>query len=260
MDANRLIMAHGSTLQMNPLQLYFTVMSSIPSDTTLAQTYSSMGKGVVLRIGRDRMWPGHLAAWTGHAGAVKSVAFSSDGTRAVSGSYDKTVRMWDVASGTCTAVLKGHTNWVSSVAFSSNGMRVVSGSRDKTVRMWNVPSATCTAVLQGHTNWVSSVAFSSNGMRVVSCSKDKTVRMWDVASGTCTAVLGGHAQEISSVAFSSDGTGIVSGSISGSPRIWDTTPGSSVLYTPSSTTTSAVVVAQPQHWLQGTTSIPSFFT
>jgi WD40 repeat protein len=71
----------------------------------------------------------------GHTSWVTSVAFSSDGTRIVSGSGDESVRVWDVSTGKVQSVLEGHTDWVSSVAFSSDGTRIVSGSGDESVQI-----------------------------------------------------------------------------------------------------------------------------
>jgi WD40 repeat protein len=65
------------------------------------------------------------------------VAFSPDGSRVASGSYDETVRAWDAQTGQCQQTLEGHSDWVHSVAFSPDGSRVASGSDDKTARVWH---------------------------------------------------------------------------------------------------------------------------
>ena len=64
--------------------------------------------------------------------------FSGDGREVVSGSYDKTVRVWDAGTGECRLTLLGHTGYVRSVGFSGDGREMVSGSYDKTVRLWQV--------------------------------------------------------------------------------------------------------------------------
>ena len=73
------------------------------------------------------------------------------------------MRVWDLSTGRCTAVLKGHTKQVISVALSGDGRTALSGSCDKTVRVWDLSTGRCTAVLEGHTNRVSSVALSGDG-------------------------------------------------------------------------------------------------
>ena len=63
--------------------------------------------------------------------------FSPDGTRIVSGSGDKTIRLWDASTGEERHTLKGHTGGVHSVSFSPDGKRIASGSSDRTIRLWD---------------------------------------------------------------------------------------------------------------------------
>jgi WD40 repeat protein len=121
----------------------------------------------------------------GHSDNVLFVAFSNDGSRVVSGSSDKTIRIWDVEAGkTVMGPLEGHSDNVLSVAFSNDGSRVVSGSNDNTIRIWDVETGkTVMGPLEGHSDSVWSVAFSNDGSRVVSGSLDHIIRIWNVETG-----------------------------------------------------------------------------
>jgi WD40 repeat protein len=87
-----------------------------------------------------------------HTDYVTSVAFSPDGNRIVSGSDDKSVRVWDAKTGEQLRELQGHTDSVTSVAFSPDGNRIVSGSDDKSVRVWDAKTGEQLRELQGHTD------------------------------------------------------------------------------------------------------------
>ena len=156
----------------------------------------------------------------GHTDRVNSVAFNHNGTKVVSGSVDKTIKIWKAATGRLEQTLSGHTGTVWSVAFNHNGTKVVSGSVDNTIKIWNV-AGEVEQTLNGHTSWVNSVAFNDDGTKVVSGSEDKTVKVWDAATGEVEQTLNGHTEAVSSVEFSPDGKYIVSGSEDKTIKVWD---------------------------------------
>ncbi|XRB25343.1 EF-hand domain-containing protein [Pseudoscourfieldia marina] len=165
---------------------------------------------------------------TGHSGGVTSASYSADGTRIVSASQDKTVRVWDATTGACISVLEGHSGAVTSASYSADGTRIVSASYDKTVRVWDATTGASLSVLEGHSGRVTSASYSADGTRIVSASADKNVRVWDATTGACLSVLEGHSRDVLSASYSADGTRIVSASVDKSVRVWDATTGACI--------------------------------
>lgn len=161
----------------------------------------------------------------GHTGAVTCVAYSPDGSRAISGSRDTCLRFWDIATGECLRVLEGHSKVVFSVAFSPDGARAISGSRDTSLRLWDLATGECLRIFEGHSVPVNSVAFSPDGSRAISGSDNASLRLWDLATGECLRMFEGHSKAVFSVAYSPDGSRAISGSDDTSLRLWDLATG-----------------------------------
>jgi serine/threonine protein kinase len=156
---------------------------------------------------------------SGHTDKVAAVAFSGDGRRALSGSADQTLKLWDLGSGQCVRTLSGHTYWVDAVALSGDGRRALSGSVDKTLKLWDLGSGQCVRTLSGHTYWVDAVALSGDGRRALSGSRDRTLKLWDVESGQCLRSLA-VASSVRSVGMTPDGLWALSGHGDGTMTHW----------------------------------------
>src|SRR5262249_62034314 len=117
----------------------------------------------------------------GHTGEINAIAFDQGGGRFVSASSDRTVRLWETATGQCLRVFEGHTDEVFAAVFHPDGTRIASAGRDRAVWLWDPASDQEVARLPGHTSYIWSLAFSPDGKTLISGSRDFTVRLWDTA-------------------------------------------------------------------------------
>jgi WD40 repeat protein len=143
----------------------------------------------------------------GHQAHVNAVAFHADGKVLASGSPDKTVKLWDLATGLELRTLLGHTSWVESVAFRGSSSILASASDDRTIRLWDTDTGKTLRILEGHKDHVHFVAFSPDGRRLASAGYDGTVRLWDPDSGKVLKVfrIGPPGGRIWRLAFTPDG-------------------------------------------------------
>ena len=179
-----------------------------------------------------------IASFEGHRSEVAAVSFSPDGTPLASGSWDGTIRLWNVATRERIATLEGHTDGVAAVSFSPDGTLLASGSWDQTIKLWDVTTRERIATLGGvirsppcrfrltvgrpeSGSW-GGIVFAPDGTLLASGSWDQTIKLWDVATQTEVATLEGHAHGVTSVAFSApDGTLLATGGQDGMVILWD---------------------------------------
>jgi guanine nucleotide-binding protein subunit beta-2-like 1 protein len=124
----------------------------------------------------------------GHSHIVQDCAISHDGAYAISGSWDKTLRVWDLKTGVSKDRFVGHTGDVLSVSFSPDNRQIVSAGRDRTIKIWNtIGECKYTITDKGHEDWVSTVRFnpatkdeeepSPNANTIISAGWDKKVKV-----------------------------------------------------------------------------------
>jgi WD40 repeat protein len=160
----------------------------------------------------------------GHSDHVNAVAFSPDGKLALSGSRDKTLKLWEVKSGREIRSFTGHSSYVLAVAFSPDGKLALSGSDDLTLRLWEVSSGREIRSFTGHSYPVLGVAFSPDGKLALSGGY-KTLKLWEVSSGREIRSFTGHSSYVLAVAFSPDGKLALSGSDDLTLRLWEVSSG-----------------------------------
>jgi WD40 repeat protein len=156
---------------------------------------------------------------TAHTASVGDIAFSPDGSRLASASYDQTAIVWDLMTGTVFHTLKGHMGAVMSVDFSPDGVHVATGSGDGLVKIWSAVSGHALASMNGHGESVNVVAYSPRGDLLASGSGDCFVRIWDPTTHAALHSIE-TSSEVRSMTFSADGLSIVAGGYNGSVVVY----------------------------------------
>jgi WD40 repeat protein len=190
-----------------------------------------------------RSWPDHAGAralvtdlllnrsWARtvvmHDSSVATVAWSPDGMRVLTGSYDHTARVWDASTGEQIGALP-HQDWVVAVAWSPDTARVVTGAYDSLARIWDVRTGEQAGAPLEHGGPVWAVAWSPNGTRVLTGSNDMMARVWDAGTGKQIGKPLRHRGAVWAVAWSPDSMRVLTGSYDNTARVWDASTGEQI--------------------------------
>ncbi|KAL4882082.1 WD40-repeat-containing domain protein [Aspergillus karnatakaensis] len=213
---------------------------------------------IIWNLTRDEQAYGYpKRSLEGHSHIVSDCVISSDGAYALSASWDKSLRLWELSSGQTTRTFVGHTNDVLSVSFSADNRQIVSGSRDRTIKLWNtLGDCKYTITDKGHTEWVSCVRFSPNPQNpvIVSAGWDKLVKVWELASCRLQTDHIGHSGYINTVTISPDGSLCASGGKDGVTMLWDLNESKHLYSLHAGDEIHALVFSPNRYWLCAATA------
>jgi WD40 repeat protein len=173
------------------------------------------------KIGEEG-WRGEVGPYMqDHTNFISCMLLTPDGRYVVSGSWDQTMKVFEVGTWKCVATLRGHTGTITHMVATKDCRYLVSAGSDNNVRVWDMASWECVTTLQGHTKSVSCLLLTVDEKHVVSASWDKTLRVWEMGTWACVATLEGHTDDVSNVTQTLDGKFLASGGLDNTVRIWE---------------------------------------
>merc|ERR1712086_486030 len=238
---------------------WVTAIATTNEDPNMILSASRDKTVMVWQINRDEGSYGYpKKALRGHGHFVQDVVISSDGQFALSGSWDGTLRLWDLNTGMTTRRFIGHSKDVLSVAFSADNRQIVSGSRDKTIKLWNtLGQCKYTITEDGHKEWVSCVRFSPNLNIpvIVSAGWDKLVKVWNLdRTVKLRTNLMGHTGYVNTVTVSPDGSLCASGGKDDIAMLWDLNEGRHLSSLEAGDIIHSLVFSPIRYWLCAATA------
>jgi len=161
-----------------------------------------------------------------HILPLTNCAFNKNGERFITGSYDRTCKVWNTVTGEELLTLEGHKNVVYAIAFNNPfGDKVITGSFDKTCKVWDSMTGKLLHTLRGHSTEIVCLSFNQQGDTIATGSMDNTAKLWDAHTGEELHTLLGHTAEIVSLSFNQAGDRLITGSFDHTTKLWDVQSG-----------------------------------
>ena len=214
----------GATLQETVFTESFDPPWSVATSSN--GRYCAMGS----RRGGARVWRdgGKILnlTWQAHTAAVQALAFSPDEQTLATGSWDGTIKLWNLENG-ALLWLGQHAGSIHRLVFTPDGRALVSGGDDAAIQLWDISSGKHLQTLSGQSSAVYALACSPDGSLLACGSFDGSIRLWQMQGaqaaqpGTATRLLTGHSGLVWSVVFAPDGRTLASGSFDRTVKLWD---------------------------------------
>ncbi|MEA5420041.1 protein kinase [Spirulina sp. CCNP1310] len=201
------------------------------------------------------VWPSSITyaapeQWAGHTSFINDLAISPDSQYLITGSADRTLKIWDLNSGDLRHTLEGHGSFINAVEITPDGQFVITGSADRTIKVWRVEDGHLERTLSGHQGFVDQLHLSPDGQTLVSTGADHTVRIWDWQRGQLRHTLTGHTGFINGLAISNNGEILITASADQTVRFWTMATGrESQLLRGHTNFVNAVVVSPDDRWV-----------
>lgn len=167
-----------------------------------------------------------LLVYRGHASAITALAWSPNGGRLVSGSWDNTIHIWETATGAPLLRYKGHTAGITAVAWSPNRKFVASGSDDGVVHIWNAATGEDAFTFTSHPQAITALAWSPDSSYLASASTDLTVQVWKPGGQAKPFIYKGHRTIVEVIMWSPDRKRITTIGRDQTVQRWDAVSGS----------------------------------
>lgn len=147
----------------------------------------------------------------GHTDWIYSIAITPNGQILASGSFDKTIKLWELSTGSLIHTLSNHSKGVCCVAISPDGQTLASGSWDETIKLWRLSTGELIGTLKGHTASVRSLVIAPDNQTLISGSFDETIKLWYMDTGECLSTIAEKVGQVCAIALTPDGQTIASG-------------------------------------------------